>query len=123
MTTLTTAATLDGRPITATTTIGRTGAHICALETILQTADVELHSTYLGHPRMHTHATHLLIADEIHARTTSATHHPDTIGVCAARQRCLLDHYAVLVAELRDAGLELRLQVDDHHLDTIEQVS
>ncbi|MTD47667.1 hypothetical protein GKE82_26045 [Conexibacter sp. W3-3-2] len=123
MTRLEIAVVLDGHEHTATTTIAHTSPHTVALETVLADAPIELHSTYLGHPRQSTHATHLYLPDETSARTITAVHRHDEIPVCAARQRCLLDHYGVLVDQARTAGAELRVLVHDENLAAIDTLT
>ena len=113
---------VDGRSLTATTAIAPASPHTCALETLIPDAGIELHSTYHGHPAQPTHATHLFLPDETSSRMETAVHRHFSIPVLAARQRCLLDHYAVLVDHAAGAGIELRLQVQDQNLDAIEQV-
>ena len=55
--------TLDGEPVESVTHLTRSGPYVLVLQTVMPQSGlaVELHSTFVGHGAVPTHATHLLL--------------------------------------------------------------
>ena len=112
---------LDGARIPAHTLLAYAGAYQLTLSTALPALGVELHSSYLGHPRAdEALASHLALAPDTDPRTWSSTHRGTELPVGEARRRCLYDHALELqellaghesareaTVELADTALEL----------------
>lgn len=99
---------IDGEAVACETRAASFSPYVVVLDTTLPDHGIELHSTYLGHERTHTRATHLLLAPGV--RDTLAAEHPhDAIPVLYERRRCLYDH----LVRLQDLChcLELHAQI------------
>ena len=107
--------TLDGHQAPSETIVVAPAPHVLVLTTTLPEPAVTLTSTYVGHPLAGTHATHLELAIG-RARLHTRDHDPDSIPVTHARDRCLLDHAAML-QELTGALVD----VDDVALRDLER--
>ncbi|HUA44379.1 MAG TPA: hypothetical protein VMA77_04080 [Solirubrobacteraceae bacterium] len=55
--------TLDGEPVESVTDLARSGPYVLVLQTVMPQPGlaVELHSTFVGHSAVRTHATYLLL--------------------------------------------------------------
>lgn len=95
---------IDGVPVDCETRAASFSPYVVVLDTTLPDHGIELHSTYLGHERTPTRATHLLLAPGLRD-TLAAEHEHDTIPVLYERRRCLYDH----LARLQDLCLRLEL--------------
>jgi hypothetical protein len=102
---------LAGRSIGTITRIASVGGYVVVLATWLDNRGVELQSTYVGHPEVDTHITHLLLARGVHDVECGRVTHGE-IPVLYARQRCLYDHFQRLqdfADELGIGPLEVEL--------------
>ena len=94
---------LDGARVPAHTELAYAGAYQLTLSTTLPALGVELHSSYLGHPRAdEALASHLALAPDSDPLTWSATHRGTELPVSEARRRCLYDHALELQEFLTD---------------------
>jgi hypothetical protein len=80
-----------GRPLSSTTRIACMGGYGVALATALEGRGIELQSSYVGHPGVDTHVTHLLLAPGVHDIESQDVSHMQ-LPVLYARRRCLYDH-------------------------------
>ena len=88
----------EGSRLKSTTTLTRAGPYTVVLASVVTAVDVELHSLYLGHPAVETHALHLELARDGHRRIDNANDAREELPVTYALERLLLDH----AARLRD---------------------
>jgi len=86
---------IAGEPATSETILTAIAPHVLVLTTTLPDHAVTVTSTYTGHPATGTHATHLELAPGLE-RLHTRDHDHDSVPVTHARERCLLDHAAVL---------------------------
>jgi hypothetical protein len=108
-------ATLDERTIDARLQIAELGGYHVAVSTVLLCPElpIELHSSYLGHPRVATSATHLAIAPG-HADIDVVSHDHAQLPVTHARERCVLDHLQALVELADQLGHTLQVELLEH---------
>lgn len=108
---------LDGQTARADFTVTSAGPYALVLRSTLHgTSGLELVSTYLGHSRAITQITHLkLIAGAQPTAEHRGVPHDD-VPVIFARQRCVLDHLAVLATYAQQHGHTLAVDVDDELL-------
>jgi hypothetical protein len=111
------AITLGDRPVTSSTRLTELGGYHLVLSTVLldRALPIELHSSYLGHYRTVTVATHLTLAPGT-ADTQVVEHAHDQLPVTHARERCVLDHLQVLVELAAEHGHVLAVHLPDRAL-------
>ncbi len=87
---------VDGRRLPCTTRLAYLGAYQLTIWTIVPELDVELHSTYLGHPDGEAAVAHLQLQPDTSPVTVTELQPGRSIPVREARRLCLYDHLAVL---------------------------
>jgi hypothetical protein len=112
--------TLDGKPVRSQTLATSVGAYILAIETVIPDQAIDLHSTYTGHPKTTTQATHLILTPT-QSQSLTVEHEHDAIPVMHARRRCLYDHCHQLQALLKRERSEASIPIEDEAIQTIEQ--
>lgn len=110
---------IDGRAVRSQTLATSVGAYVFVIATVLADQAIDLHSTYTGHQRTKTLATHLLLARERYA-TIAAEHEHDELPVTHARRRCLFDHLHRLQDLLGELGLQAVIPIEDAAIQAIE---
>jgi hypothetical protein len=111
---------LGGEPARSETLATSVGAYILIIETVLPDQAIDLHSTYTGHPKTSTQATHLILTPD-HSESLTVEHEHDAIPVMHARRRCLYDHLHQLQYLLQHDGSEANIPIDDEAIQAIEQ--
>ena len=115
---------LDGAPAQTSTRLGRTGAYVVELSTVVPGLPADVHSTYVGHPRADTRVVHLLLGPAWYVpRSEVLTPPPDALPVLWARSRCLLDHAQRLHEHLQDLGHLARIDIPDGALADLDSVA
>ncbi len=95
------------------------GSYVVVLDTTVVGQAIDLHSVYMGHPKVMTQATHLLLTPSVsEARTVEHEH--EAIPVTHARRRCLFDHLQQLQEQLEQAGVEAQITIHDEAIAAIE---
>lgn len=112
--------TLNCKPVPSQTLATSVGAYILVIETVLPEQGIDLHSTYTGHPKTPTQATHLLLTPDVQESLTMEHEH-DAIPVMHARRTCLYDHYHQLQDLLQRGGSEASIPIADEAIQAIEQ--
>jgi len=110
---------IDGTPTPAYTTATRAGAYVLVLATVLTEPAISLYSTYAGHERTNTLATHLLLATDAY-ETIAAEHDHDQLPVMYARRRCLYDHLHRLQDLLATLGIAATIPLEERSIEIIE---
>lgn len=95
------------------------GAYVVVLDTAVPDRGIDLHSVYVGHPKVRTQATHLTLTPARHEATV-VEHEHDAIPVMHARRRCLYDHLHRLQDLLQEDGAQVSIPVDDTAVEAIE---
>ena len=100
--------TLDGEPVESTTHLVRSGPYVLVLQTVMPRRGlaVELHSTFVGHSAMPTHATHLLLGPV--GRHPHLVTRNDALGIVDPVNRpdsCVYAHCHELIDLLTERGL------------------
>ena len=93
-----------GRRLDSETTLARLGPYTVELASVVSGVDVELHSVYLGHPGIDTHAVHLELRRGGAARAVAHQHSHAALPVIYAHERLMLDHAARLRDLVADVG-------------------
>jgi hypothetical protein len=110
---------LDGKTVPSQTLATSVGAYILAIETVLPDQAIDLHSTYTGHEKTPTQATHLTLTPT-HSECFTVEHDHDAIPVMHARRTCLYDHCHQLQSILQDHGIDVQLPIEDNAIEAIE---
>jgi hypothetical protein len=115
---------LDGRSTVSETRYLEAGAYVLVLCSCVPELGVELHSTYVGHPGVETHVTHLALgsASDRAVNETMMRAEGD-MPVLFARRRCLFDHLQRLQDELTGLGHRAGLEIDDGSVLELERPS
>ena len=105
--------TLDGESVESVTHLVRSGPYVLVLQTVMPQRGlaVELHSTFVGHNSVPTHATHLLLGPV--GQPPRVITRDDASGILDAVNRpdsCVYAHCHELIDLLADHGL--RVTVD-----------
>jgi hypothetical protein len=111
---------IDGTPTPAYTTATSAGAYVLILATVLTEPAISLYSTYAGHQRTNTLATHLLLASGAY-ETISAEHDHDQLPLMYARRHCLYDHLHRLQDLLKNIGIDAQIPLDDAAIAAVER--
>ena len=111
---------LDGGSVRCQTRASSVGPYVFVLDTVLGDHGIDLHSTYTGHERTSTLASHLLLAHGL-TDTIAAEHEHDAIPVTHARRRCVYDHLGHLQDLLRDLDVDANIPLDDKALAAVER--
>ena len=99
--------TIGGAPAWSETTYTWAGAHVLTLHTVLPRPDLalELHSTFVGHPRLRTHVVHLRLGPAGHEPSlTSADLDDAQLEPTYAPRACAYEHAQRLIEVLSDLG-------------------
>lgn len=117
--------TLDGALARCETRASSIGAYVLVLDTVLSDEGIELHSVYMGHPRVSTLVSHLMLAPAYHdtllvEREHDQEYEHDTLPLGHARRRCLYDHLQRLQDFLGELGIGASIPVGDAALADIE---
>jgi hypothetical protein len=112
--------TLDAQRARSETLASSVGAYVLVIDTVLPDRGVSLHSTYAGHTRTDTLATHLLLATGAY-NAICERHKHDQLPVIFARRRCLYDHLHQLQDLLDRLGLDATIPVDDAVIAAVER--
>jgi len=99
--------TIGGAPACSETTYTWAGAHVLTLHTVIPRPDLalELHSTFVGHPRLRTHVVHLRLGPVGHEPSlTSADLDDAQLEPTYAPRACAYEHAQRLIEVLSDLG-------------------
>jgi hypothetical protein len=110
---------IDGRRVRSETLASSVGAYVLVLDTTLADHGIDLHSTYTGHAKTKTQATHLILTPD-HQESIGVEHEHDAIPVMHARRRCLYDHLHQLQDLLQQDGAEASIPIEDAAIHAIE---
>lgn len=110
---------IDGTPTPTYTTATSAGGYVLVLATVLTEPAISLYSTYAGHERTATLATHLLLASGAY-ETIAAEHDHDELPVMYERRRCLYDHLHRLQDLLLCVGIDAQIPIDDDTIAAVE---
>jgi hypothetical protein len=100
--------TLDGEPVESVTDLVRSGPYVLVLQTVMPQPGlaIELHSTFVGHGAVRTHATHLLLGPV--GQPARVITRADASGIVDPVNRpdsCVYAHCHELIGLLADRGL------------------
>jgi hypothetical protein len=99
--------TIGGAPAYSETTYTWAGAHVLTLHTVIPRADLalELHSTFVGHPRVRTHVVHLRLGPAGYEPSlTHADLDDGQLEPTYAPRACAYEHAQRLIEVLSDLG-------------------
>ncbi len=111
---------IEGAPTPAYTTATSAGAYVLVLATVLTEPAISLYSTYAGHKRTNTLASHLLLASDAY-ETIAAEHDHDELPVVYERRRCLYDHLHRLQDLLATLGIAATIPLEERAIELVEQ--
>jgi hypothetical protein len=111
---------IDGKHVESETRVTSIGPYVLVLDTVIPESAVQLHSTYVGHKRTSTQATHLKLAKGGARETIAIEHEHDSIPVVYARRRCLYDHLQHLQDLLADADIDASIPLDESAVTAVE---
>lgn len=106
--------TIDGASATSETTCTWAGAHVLTIHTAIPRADLafELHSTFIGHAGVVTHAVHLRLGPPGQAPAiTSSDHDESDLNPTHAPSGCAYEHAQRLIEILDDLGYRASINV------------
>jgi hypothetical protein len=112
---------LDGESVRSQTRARSVGPYVLVLDTVLGDHGIDLHSTYTGHERTSTLASHLLLAPPGLKDTIAAEHEHESIPVTHARRRCLYDHLQHLQDLLQRTGADANIPLDEEAVAAVER--
>jgi hypothetical protein len=97
--------TIDGAPAESETTCTWAGAHILTVHTVIPRADLalELHSTFVGHPGIGAHVSHLRLGPIGHEPTITSGDEEYLEPTCEPRA-CAYEHAQWLIEILSEFG-------------------
>lgn len=110
---------VDDKPTDSQTRATSVGAYVLVLDTTLPDHGIDLHSVYVGHSRVRTQSTHLLLAPSLR-ETLTTEHEHESIPVVHARRRCLYDHLQRLQDLLSDLDIDAHIPVGEDAIATVE---
>lgn len=111
--------TVDGAPARSETIASSIGAYVFAIATTLPDLAIDLHSTYTGHERAGTIATHLILAHDAYD-ALAQEHEHDLLPVTHQRRRCLYDHLHRLQELLEELGMQVSIPVEEDAISAVE---
>ncbi|MGA9285241.1 MAG: hypothetical protein WBV85_07340 [Solirubrobacteraceae bacterium] len=111
---------IDGEAIRSETLATHVGAYVVVIETTLADLAIDLHSIYIGNPKVKTQATHLTLTKTTREART-AEHEHDAIPVMYAKRRCLYDHLQQLQDLLQADGAQAHIPVHEKAIEAIER--
>ena len=108
------------------TTYTWAGAHVLTLHTVIPRPDLalELHSTFVGHPGLHTHVVHLSLGPVGHDPSlTSADLDGEQLEPTYAARACAYEHAQRLIEVLSDLGQVAAVNVPgESAFDSLERI-
>ena len=107
------AFTLDGEPVESTTLLVRVGPYVLVLQTVMPQSGLalELHSTFVGHNGVSTHANHLLLGPVGHPpRVIARDDDWRVIDPVSRPDSCVYAHCHELIGLLAERGLGLAVE-------------
>jgi hypothetical protein len=110
---------IDGEEVRSETLMSDVGAYVVVLGTTLADLGVDVHSVYVGHPKVRTQATQMLLRPDLQEATT-VEHDHEAIPVTHARRRCLFDHLQQLQALLEETGADAQIKTEDEAITVVE---
>lgn len=110
---------IDGEKVRSETLMSDVGAYVVVLGTTLADLAVDVHSVYVGHPKVRTQATHLLLTPDPQDATT-VEHDHEAIPVTHARRRCLFDHLQQLQTLLEETGADAQIKIEEEAITAVE---
>ena len=104
--------TLDGAPLASETTCTWAGAYVLTVHSVIPRADLalELHSTFIGHPGVDTHAAHLILGPPGRAPELLRSDHDELDPILSPRG-CVYEHAQRLIEVLDELGHRVRVDV------------
>jgi hypothetical protein len=119
--------TLDGQPVQSETRYTWAGAYVLSVHTVIPQAGlaVELHSTFVGHPGVDTHATHLLLGPAGSAPSIRCgAHEHEHLDPVFQPRACVYEHAQQLIEQLAEHGHRAGVTVpDESAFAALERVS
>jgi hypothetical protein len=96
---------LDGKPVESETTCTWGGPHVLVVHTVIPRGDLalELHSTFVGHPDIDTHVTHLVLGPPGRAPELISSDH-DELDPMLSPRGCVYEHAQRLIEVLDELG-------------------
>ncbi|MGI8559661.1 MAG: hypothetical protein ACR2ND_15395 [Solirubrobacteraceae bacterium] len=118
--------TIDGVPVGSETTCTWAGAHVLTVHSVIPRSDLalELHSTFVGHPKLRTHVVHLRLGPPGHdPRITSADSDDGQLEPTYDPRACAYEHAQRLLEILSELGYDARVNVPgESAFEALEQV-
>jgi hypothetical protein len=105
---------IDGESAASETTYTWAGAHALTVHTVIPRVDLalELHSTFVGHSGLPTHAAHLVLGPPGRAPTiTAVDHHGNDLDPTYAPRSCVYEHAQHLIEVLSGLGYRAAVNV------------
>jgi hypothetical protein len=105
---------IDGAPTSSETTCTWAGAHVVTIHTVVPRADlaIELHSTFVGHPGVPTHAVHLRLGPPGRQPAIVAAEIGDPhVEPTYAPRACAYEHAQRLIEVFAEFGHEAAVNV------------
>jgi len=105
---------IDGTPTSSETTCTWAGAHVVTIHTVVSRADlaIELHSTFVGHPGVPTHAVHLRLGPPGHQPAIVAAEIGDPqVEPTYAPRACAYEHAQRLIEVFAEFGHAVAVKV------------
>ena len=103
--------TLDDEPVESVTDLVCSGPYVLVLQTVMPGAGlaVELHSTFVGHTAVATHATHLLLGPIGHPPDVITREDPCVVDPVYRPDSCVYAHCHELIGLLAERGLDVKV--------------
>jgi hypothetical protein len=117
--------TIDGAPAESETTCTWAGAHVLTVHTVIPQPDlaVELHSTFVGHPGIRTHVSHLRLGPIGHEPSITSAD-DEHLEPTYAPRACAYEHAQRLIEILSDLGRHAAVNVPGEGVfEALERVS
>jgi hypothetical protein len=108
--------TLDGEPAASETRFTSAGPYILCLHTVIPQAGIalELHSAFVGHEGIETHATHLLLGPPGQPPAVHAIRHEhEDVDPTFEPRTCVYEHAQYLMEALQNLGWDASVNVLD----------
>jgi hypothetical protein len=104
--------TLDGKQVQSETTCTWAGAYVLTVHTAIPRPDLalELHSTFVGHPGVQTHAAHLILGPPGRAPELTSSDH-DELDPMLGPRSCVYEHAQRLIEVLDELGYRAGVNV------------
>lgn len=104
--------TLDGTAVSSETTCTWAGAYVLTVHTVIPRSDLalELHSTFVGHPGVQTHAAHLVLGPPGRMPELTSSDHEELDPMLSPRG-CVYEHAQRLIEALGELGHQTAVNV------------